>query len=46
MEKYREGEKKIQEAAYKRSQLKLHSVIYMIALWIGWREGRIMRVPS
>lgn len=36
MEKYLEG-KKIQEAAYKQSQLKLYKVIYMIAeSSLGW----------
>lgn len=46
MEKYLEG-KKIQEGAYKQSQLKLYRIIYMIAeSFLDWMEGRIMRENS
>lgn len=47
MEKYLEGKKKTQEAAYKQSQLKLYRVIYMIAeISLDWVEHRIKRESS
>lgn len=46
MEKYLEG-KKIEEAAYKQSQLKLYRVIYMTAeSFLDCVEGRIIRESS